>query len=177
MKKVAALALVVFSAGVSACGYALAGRGNSLPAYIKVIGIPQFVNQSRTPDLDQVLTEAVRQEFQGRGRYRVLADTTGVDALLTVTIQPVIITATETNAARQASKYSITVIANVQFMDEREKKVFWANPAFRMTDEYLVQNVTTVTDPSVIFSADKQALERLSRNFARSLVTSILEAF
>jgi outer membrane lipopolysaccharide assembly protein LptE/RlpB len=177
MRQLAAVAVVAMSVALSGCGYALAGRGNSLPAYIKIIGVPNFVNQSQQPDLDTVLGEAVRQEFQGKGRYRIVTDATGVDALLTVTLQPVLLTPTEWNAARQASKYVITVSANVTFTDEHDKKVFWANPAFVVREDYLMPNPTAVLDTATLFSSDNNALERLSRNFARSLVTSILEAF
>ena len=54
---------------LAGCGYALAGRGNTLPTHIRTIGVPQFVNQSSTPDIDGVLTDEVRQELQSRGRY------------------------------------------------------------------------------------------------------------
>jgi Lipopolysaccharide-assembly len=177
MKQLAAVAVLGLSLAATGCGYALAGRGNSLPAYVKIIGVPNFVNQSQTPDLDTVLGDAVRQEFLAKGRYRVVSESTGVDALLTVTLHPALLTPTEWNAARQASKYAITVSASVVFTDEHEKKVFWANPSFVVREDYLVSNPTAVPDISVLFSSDNNALERLSRNFARSLVTSILEAF
>jgi hypothetical protein len=177
MKQLGAVAILGLSLAVSGCGYALAGRGNSLPAYVKIIGVPNFANHSQTPDLDTVLSDAVRQEFLAKGRYRVVSESSGVDALLTVTLQPVLLTPTEWNAARQASKYAITVIASVVFTDEHEKKVFWANPSFVAREDYLVSNPTAVADISVLFSTDNNALERLSRNFARGLVTSILEAF
>ena len=64
------------------CGYALAGRGSFLPAYITVIGIPQFTNATPYEVIDQVFTERVRSEFIGRGKYRVLPQSTGVDAVL-----------------------------------------------------------------------------------------------
>ena len=162
---------------LSACGYALAGRGNSLPDHIRTIGIPNFTNQSRTPDLDHLLTEAVRAEFKTRGRYRIVPDSTNVDAVLTATIQPILLVPAEISPTGLASKYMVTVIASVEFTDEKEKKTFWSNPAFRLSDEYNVPNAATVPDPSVVFSADKNALERIARSFAQSLVTSILEAF
>ena len=172
-----ASALLSCLVALSGCGYALAGRGNSLPDYIRTIGIPNFTNQSRTPDLDHLLTEAVSAEFKGRGRYRIVPDSTNVDALLTVTIQPIILVPAEISPTGLASKYTVTVIASVEFFDEKQKKAFWANPAFRLNDEYNVPNAATVPDPSVVFSADKNALERIARSFAQSLVTSILEAF
>ena len=162
---------------VSACGYGLTGRLNSLPAHIRTIGIPQFVNQSTTADLDLLLTDAVRQEFQGRGRFRIVAETTGVDALLTVTVQPIVSTPIEFNSARQGSKYAIILLASVQFTDERDKKVHFANPSLRALDEYILPNPTTGADPVALFGADRNALERVARTFARTLVTSILEAF
>jgi hypothetical protein len=54
----AAIALLALSA--SGCGYALAGRGNTLPSHIRRIGVPMFENHSNTPDLDRILTEAPR---------------------------------------------------------------------------------------------------------------------
>ena len=179
MKRLPILALgVLLMAGLAtACGYALAGRGNSLPAHIRIIGIPQFVNQSLTADLDVLFGDAVRQEFLGRGRYRIVTDTTGVDALLTVTLLPIVVTPIEFTPARQASKYAVAVTASVQFTDEREKKAHAVNPAFRIVDEYILPPQSTGTDPVTLFGADRNALERVSRRFARDLVTSILEAF
>jgi len=168
--------LVAASVASSACGYALAGRGNTLPAHIRIIGVPQFTNESRTPDLDQLLTEAVRQELQGRGRYRIVSESSNVDAVLTASIQPLLLTPTEFTSAG-ASKYTVTVLANVEFVDQKEKKPFWANPVFRVSEDYVVPNVVPTSDASAAFSADKNALDRLARNFARTLVTSILEAF
>lgn len=164
---------------VVSCGYALSGKGNSLPAYIKVIAVPQFTNQSRTPDLDVVFTDAVRQEWQSRGKFRIVTESGGpdpVDAVLTVTLQPLILVPIDLTGG-VASKYTVTMSANVTFTDEHEKKPFWANPAFRQSDDYAIQNAAIAPDPSALFTADRDALLRLSRSFARSLVTSILEAF
>ena len=58
------------------------GRGSFLPAYIQTIGIPQFVNTTPYYELEQVFTERVRTEFINRGKYKVLPERRGVDALL-----------------------------------------------------------------------------------------------
>ena len=67
----------------SGCGYALSGQGTFLPDYIETIGVPMFRNNTNVFEIEQSLTQQVRSEFIGRGRYRVVADETGVDALLT----------------------------------------------------------------------------------------------
>ena len=78
-------AMPVFAAGVGAasCGYALAGRGSFLPDYIKTIGIPTFTNRTTVFNLETLLTQKVRSEFIGRGKYQIVPEATGVDALLT----------------------------------------------------------------------------------------------
>ncbi len=178
-RRVLVLALVLAAVATGAsCGYALAGRGNSLPASIKVIGIPLFVNHSQTPDIDQVLTRAVREEFGNHGKYVVNPDTGGADAVLTATIANVAYVVTAFNTNHQATRYAVVVTANVEFRDAHETdKVLWANPALQFRDEYDVTSNNVGLDPASFFRSDANALERLSRNFARSVVTSILEAF
>ncbi|MFI5178978.1 MAG: LptE family protein [Vicinamibacterales bacterium] len=172
--------VVVLLAGVClpACGYALAGRGNTLPATIKIIGIPLFVNQSQTPDMDQVLTKAVREEFQSHGKYTVNPDANGADAVLNTTITSVTYVVSNFNANHQATRYVVIVTANVEFHDVHDNnKLLWSNPALQFRDEYDVMSNAVGIDPSAFFRQDANALERLSKNFARSVVTSILEAF
>ena len=161
----------------SGCGYALAGRGNSLPASIRTIGVPPFVNQSSTPEIDIVLTDAVRAEFQTKGRYRILPDATGVNAVmlgrvLNVMLQPA--TFTEQN---QVSRYLIIAVASIEFREEPGPRVIWANPSFQVRDEFDVTTGQSATDANALFSQDANALDRLARSFARSVVTSIFEAF
>ena len=66
----------------SGCGYALAGRGNFLPAYIRTIGIPTFTNQTSFFEIAQIVTDKVRTEFIGRGNYKIVPEATGADAVL-----------------------------------------------------------------------------------------------
>lgn len=174
MKKLLWLLPLVVMA--SSCGYALAGRGSFLPDYIKVIGVPQFENKSNVFNLDQKITEQVRQELQGRGRYRVLPEANG-DAIITGAIASVSLTPTGFNASQQATRYAVIVTASVQFRDTHTNKILWENPSLQFREEYPVSSSTTTTDTNAFFRQDATALTRLAQNFARSVVTSILENF
>lgn len=172
--------LVAATAALVACGYALAGKGGSLPPTsdgrpIKRIGVPLFVNQTGTPELDQIVTEAVRQELRSKGRYLVQPEDTGVDAVLSGTLLDMRTDPMGMTEARQASRYLVRMVANVEFKEPNGKKPFWANPSFRMAEEYDVPTGTGATDQTLIFQADRQALERLAKSFARSLISQILE--
>ena len=173
-----AFAFCLLPFALAACGYSLAGRGSFLPAYIKVIGVPEFTNNTSTFNLDQIVTAQVRQELQSRGgNFRVLPEATG-DAILTGTIIAISITPSQFNASQQAIKYRVTVTASVEFKDTHSNKVIWTNPALSFSEEYdISSNTTTTNDVNQFFGQNTTALTRLAQNFAKTVVTSILENF
>ena len=56
-------------------------------------------------------------------------------------------------------------------------EVLWSNPNLRFVEEFDVPQGNTTADPAAFFRQDANAMDRLAQNFARSVVTSILEAF
>jgi hypothetical protein len=172
-----ALALLLGCGAASAgCGYALSGRGSFLPEYIEVIGVPLFVNSTTVFDVEQALTQQVRQEFIGRGKYRVIPDATGADAVLTGTVNSVTVVPTAFNEQQQATRYAFVVVMKFEFLDVRQNKVLWENASLVFREEYDLDPGTTVAS-NAFFGQESNAIERLARNFARTVVSSILEAF
>ena len=171
--------LVVIAAAImvqSGCGYSLAGRGSFLPAYIKRIGVPQFTNNTAVFELDRQVTERVRSEFIGRGKWTIVPETTGVDGLLTGVITAVSLTPVAFNQSQQATRYALTLSASVEFKDMRTNAVLWANPAMQYREEFPL-NPTSAVDTTTFLGQDINARERMANEFARALVSSILEAF
>jgi len=159
------------------CGYSLAGRGAFLPEYIKTIGVPTFTNRTTVFNLETLMTQKVRSEFIGRGRYEILPQATGVDAVLTGDITSVSLTPASFTPDQLASRYIILMSARVELRDVRDDKVLWENPNLVFRQEYEAQNSTNVLDPATFFGQDLNALERMSTDFARTIVSAILEAF
>ena len=168
--------LCVFSA--PGCGYSLAGRGSFLPAYIKTMGIPTFANRTVVFNLETMVTQKVRSEFIGRGKYQILPQDTGVDATLTGEVTSVIISpASFATATNLATRYAITMTAKIELRDLRENKILWENPSVMFRQENDATSGRIVTDPTAFFQQDSNALERMSGEFARTIVSAILEAF
>jgi|SRR6266542_1639910 len=159
------------------CGYALAGRGSFLPSSIHTIGVPIFQNRSTVFNLETLLTQKVRSEFIGRGKYQILPDPTGVDALLTGEVTAVSIAPASFTAAQLASRYAITMTARVELRETRENKILWENSSVTFRQEYEATSGTSAADPAAFFQQDVNALERMSSDFARTIVSAILEAF
>ncbi len=171
--------LLAACAASSHCGYTLAGRGSYLPAYIQRIGVPMFKNNTAVIDLDRRVTERVRSELIGRGgsKWTVVPDTTNVDAVLTGEITAVTLTPAAFNPQTQlATRYALTLIARVEFKDMRADKVLWSNPSMAYREEFEVTTATTA-DASAFLGQDQNALDRMTSEFARAVVSAILEAF
>jgi hypothetical protein len=162
---------------LAGCGYSLAGRGSFLPESIKTIGVPMFGNNTPVFDIERRVTEKVRSELIGRGRYKVLPEATGVDGVLTGAITSIQLVPASFTEQRQASRYAIIMSASIEFKDVASGKVLWSNPSMQFREEYEVTTGVTALDPAAFFSQNTNAIERLSSNFARSAVSAILEAF
>ncbi len=169
---------IVLAGGLAStsCGYSLAGRGSFLPAYIRTIGVPLFANQTPVYDIERRVTERVRGELIGRGRYKVEPVEAGTDAVLSGEIVAISLAPAAFTEAQQASRYVLTLVARIEFKDLKSNKVLWSNPAWQFREEYDITNVTTV-DASAFLGQDTNAVERLAAEFARSVVSAILEAF
>ncbi len=161
------------------CGYALAGRGSFLPDYIHTIGVPAFLNRTNVFNLETQVTQKVRSEFIGRGKFKILPESTGVDALLTGEIASASLVPVTFSTQQIASRYALTLTARIQLRDVREDKTLWENPSLVFRQEYEAQPAGPRSRPRVnaFFGQDANALDRISSDFARTIVSSILEAF
>lgn len=162
----------------SACGYSLAGRGSFLPDYIKVIGVPNFANRTTLFNLETQMTEKVRAELIGRGKYRIVPETQNVDAVLTGEVTGVNMTPLSISSTQLATRYVLTMTARVDLRDQRDNKVLWENPNLIFRQEFdATGSGQTAVDPAAFFGQDQNALDRMTTEFSRSIVSAILEAF
>jgi outer membrane lipopolysaccharide assembly protein LptE/RlpB len=157
----------------SACGYHEGGRGDRIPPDVKTIAVPIFVNKTPRYRIEQKLAGAVTREFIERTKFRVTTDTTQADAVLKGTVTDVRagVVTFDLNTGR-ATTLQVQVTAQVTLTDSHTKKVIFSNPAYVFREEYQISQST----PS-LFEEDQPALDRLSRDMARTLVTDILENF
>jgi hypothetical protein len=175
MKKLLALIVVLALPG---CGYSLAGRGSFLPAYIKTVGIPQLVNRTVFYDVEQILTEKIRTEFIGRGKYHITPDPAGVDAVLTGEVIGIYVQPIGFTDQQLASRYMFTLQMRVAFTETRTGQVLWSNDALMFREEYeLATRSNTAIEGAAFLDQERSAFDRIATDIARTVVTAILEAF
>ena len=77
-----AAVLLVTGTTLAGCGYALVGKGVTTDPSIKRVGVPLFKDRTGRRDLDQKITLKVIEELQKRGRFTVVQEEVGVDAVV-----------------------------------------------------------------------------------------------
>lgn len=158
---------------VSGCaGYHLAGTGSSLPEHIKTVGVPIFQNNTQGYQVEQKITAAIDALLIQRGKYKVIAEEEGADALLKGTITSVSLVPITFTSDGQANKYNVIITAKVTFTDEIDKKILFTNPGFTFRGEYDIDQ-----SQIAFFDRQSQAVDDIAKDFAESIVSAILEGF
>jgi outer membrane lipopolysaccharide assembly protein LptE/RlpB len=166
-------ALAALVVGLSACGYHVAGHTDALPDKIQTIAIPAFSNGTTQYKIAGALTTAVTHEMIERSHYHVVANPEDADAVLNgavlnfisypITLDP--------NTGR-ASGIAVIVHLRITLTERTGGKVIYNRPDFQISQRYEVS-----VDPKSYFDESPGAVDRLSRDVARSVVSGILERF
>ena len=166
-------ALLCMAIAIPGCGYRVGGKGSALPATMHTIAVPAFVNKTHSYRMEQRLTGAVIHEFLARTAYHVVSDPVAADAVLhgEVTSIESVVAVYDTISGR-ATAMLITVHMKVWLEDSDGKTELYRNNDFVFRQPYEIS-----TDVASFFDEQNPALDRLSADFARTLVSAILEKF
>ncbi|MGD0302046.1 MAG: LPS assembly lipoprotein LptE [Bryobacteraceae bacterium] len=167
------LRLILCSAALTSCGYHVAGKADLVPKTVNTIAIPAFGNITTRYKLTDHLPEAISREFITRTRYKIVQDQNQADAVLRGAIvnfvaYPTIID----QKTGRASGLQVNVTLQVTLTERATGKVIYTRPSFEAHQRYELS-----INADTYFEESDAALDRLSRDVARDLVSSILENF
>jgi hypothetical protein len=157
----------------SSCGYHVAGRADILPKNVKTIAIPAFGNITSRYRVANLLAGAITREFISRTRFRIVAEPDQADAVLSgsvinfysypITLDP---------ATARASGVEVIVQMQISLRDRATNAVLLDRPRMEFRQLYEIS-----IDPKAYFDESDVAMDRLSRDVARSVVSAVLENF
>lgn len=168
-----ALAFCILPAALTGCGYHVSGRTDVLPKTIKTIAVPAFGNISTRYKLSELLSAAVTREFISRTRYRIVTDPNQADAELSGTVVNfVAFPLTFDPRTNRAAAVQAIVILRVTLRERSTGTLIFNRPSMEFRQHYEIS-----VDPKAYFDESSPAMDRLSRDVARSVVSAILENF
>jgi hypothetical protein len=162
--------LLVLCFGFTECYKPVTNSG--LPKRIKTISVPafQFEVAGARYRVESRFTEAVTKEIIKRGRgLRVQGSVDGADAIVEGTIKNFYFTGVLLDRDGRARVYEVTVAAAVTVRDLEENKILFDNQNFIFRDSFEFSE-----DPRSFFNEEDPAVERMSRAFAESVVSTII---
>ncbi len=155
------------------CGYRVAGRADALPKSLHTIAIPAFANLTIRYKLTDRLATSITREFLSRTRYQVIADPAQADmvldgAVVSYVSYPIIFDP----ASGRASSVQMSVVLNVSLRERSSGAVLFSRSRMEFRERYEIG-----VDQQTYFEESDPALERLSRDVARTVVSAVVENF
>lgn len=145
---------------------------SGLPKRIKTIAIPVFQTEARALRyrLESRFTASVIKEVLKRGKgLRVQGETKGADAVIEGTIRDFNFSGVLLDRAGRARVYEVTIVGAVTIRDLSENQVIYDNQNFIFRDSFEFSD-----DPRSFFNEEDPAVERISRAFAESVVSAMI---
>lgn len=169
----AAATLALSAVLLAGCGYHVSGRADLAPKNIHTIAIPAFGNATIRYKLADRLAAAVTREFITRTRYRIVADPNEADAILSGSVinynaYPTVFD----DRTGRASGVIAIVHLQVSLQDRVTGKAIYSRPFMEFRERYEIS-----VDQVAYFDESDMAMQRLSRDVARSIVSGVLEMF
>jgi hypothetical protein len=167
---IVALALLL---GASGCGYHTSGHAVRLPDNIHTVYVPMFENATQTFRVEQVMTAAVVQELRSRTNYRIVTSDDGsADATLKGLVNYTSNSPLTYDSVTGRISSSLVVVGMKVSLVSKSGKTLWDNPNYTYREQYQVSR-----DAASFFDESNPAFLRIAQDFAKSLVSNILEAY
>ena len=167
--------LIPLLLAATGCGYHLVGTSSYLPPEIQALHVELFENRTARADMDQRVGEALNLEWVRRGRFQLVDRSDQADIVLSGVMTRLSVIAVTFDESGRATEYQMTMLTEVRLHDVREEDepvLLWEDKAFSRRTSYAVD-----VDAEDYFDRQREAMDQLSREYSRALVSAVLEGF
>ncbi|HEY3453959.1 MAG TPA: LPS assembly lipoprotein LptE [Bryobacteraceae bacterium] len=156
-----------------ACGYHTGGQADLVPKTVQTIAIPAFGSLSTRYVLTDILPREIGREFLSRTRFRIVYDPNTADAILHGTVNTVGVYPTVADpTTNKSTSVRISVVLAASLVERSTGRVLYSRSNWSIHEDY-----ATAVDPHQFFDESGPALDRLSRDVARDIVSAVVENF
>jgi hypothetical protein len=167
-------ALAAAALALCGCGYhALGGRGVFGPD-VHSIELFAFENETREPGLEQLITQALNEEFARRGWLdpKLEGQIAQPDLVMRGVLRSATVHSSSYSAGALALEEAVEVVFDVSVHRAQSSELVWQHPNFRVREVFL-----SSADPQVYASNKEQALRRVSSEIAERVHDELFQRF
>jgi hypothetical protein len=163
---------LILTFALAGCGYHSVNAAKALPESIHTIAVTPWANATIQYKFSDSIAQAISRELISRTRYTVIADPSEADAVLSGSVVNVLSNATVNDPVlNRSTAGQVTAYIQVRLV-AKDGKVLFNRPNLEFRERYEI-----ATTPGQYFDESAVALDRLSRDAARAVVSAILENF
>lgn len=160
-------------ASLLSCGYHVGGKADLVPQTVQTIAIPAFTSLSTRYRLVDILPQQIGREFSARTRFRIVYDPSAADAVLNATVTSVTAYPTVSDpTTNKSTSVRVSVSLAATLFQRTTGRVLYSRSNWSIHEDY-----ATAIDPHQFFDESGPALDRLSRDVARDIVSAVVENF
>ena len=140
---------------------------SSVPADLRTVSVPTFRNESDVTELGNVVARQVLREFQREGTFRIAARedcAIEIQGVLKDASQHTI--AYERKTGLRTREHSLSVVAEVSFINRKTGQVLVDNRRYRARTTFLANDD--------VLTAQRDASGRIAEDLARQIVDDAL---
>ena len=140
---------------------------SSVPADLRTVAVPTFRNESDVTELGNVVARQVLREFQREGTYRIASHddcAIEIQGVLKDASQHTV--AYERKTGLRTREHSLSVVAEVSFVNRKTGQVLVDNRRYRARTTFLANDD--------VLTAQRDASGRIAEDLARQIVDDAL---
>jgi lipopolysaccharide assembly LptE-like protein len=173
LRRASVAAIWIVLAGMASCGYHVGGKADLIPKNIQTIAIPPFQNLTTRYTLTDRIPQAIAREFISRTRFQVVSDPNYADAILSGAVTNVVTSPSIFDPVTgKATSVQVNVFLQIHLRERVSGKLLYSRQNFEARNNYEIS-----VDPSKYLDESVAALDRLSRDVARAVVSGVMENF
>jgi outer membrane lipopolysaccharide assembly protein LptE/RlpB len=170
--RIAAWLVIGALVAAGGCGYSF--RGN-LPARIRTVAVPVFVNKTQEPAVENIITSAVVNAFTNGGRLKVVP-LGEADAILQGEIVGYQVVALAFDQNATAQQYRLLVTLNVQFRDVKGGEMLWRQDGVQEKADFRAA-VGQAGGGAATIGREEGAVREAAADIGRRIVNSAVDRF
>ena len=167
-------AVLAICALLPACGYAPVGGKGAFGPEVRTIELEAFANKTREPGLEQMVADAMAEEFERRGWLdpTLQGQVANPDLVMHGVLESVTVRSSSYSAGGFALEEALDVTFDVNVRRSSSGELLYDHPDFRIHDVFL-----SSADPMVYASNKEQALRRISSEIAARVHDELFQRF
>jgi hypothetical protein len=149
------------------------GHADLMPRTLKTIAVPAFENGTTRYKLARLLPGDITREFLTRTKYSIVSDPRQAEAVLEGRLTNFVAWPVITDpVSNRATAVQVIVTLNLTLREISTGKILFMRNGAEFRERYEI-----ALDPNAYFDESGTAVERVSRNVARTVVSAVMEAF